>query len=363
MTIHSAKGLEFDLVILPGLGKQPSGDRSQLLYWLEQASEAQEAELLFGPIKAAGQRDDGATAAYIKGLEAKKRELETGRLLYVAATRARKQLHLLGHVALNRQGELTPPPKNSLLYSLWPVVAGEYQHCLDAGQSDAPEQVEHIPGSRYQPRPRLVADWTCPVPVAGRSPVRAVVAQPGPLEFDWVSDMARQVGVVVHRLLEYLAGAGAVDDGLTRVDGFDPTIGRMLAAEGLSGGRLEQARRRVVDALNNTLDDERGRWVLSSRHEEARSELRLTARVAGEIRHLVIDRTFVDQGGVRWVIDYKTSSHTGGNAREFLDREQERYRAQLETYAALFRESEGRPVRMALYFPLLRGWREWADTD
>jgi len=33
---------------------------------------------------------------------------------------------------------------------------------------------------------------------------------------------------------------------------------------------------------------------------------------------------------VRWIVDYKTGTHEGGDLEEFLDREQERCRAQLE---------------------------------
>jgi hypothetical protein len=43
----------------------------------------------------------------------------------------------------------------------------------------------------------------------------------------------------------------------------------------------------------------------------------------------------------------------------FLDRERERYRAQLERYARLMRGMDDHPVRLGLYFPLLGGWREW----
>ena len=63
---------------------------------------------------------------------------------------------------------------------------------------------------------------------------------------------------------------------------------------------------------------------------------------------------------MRWVVDYKTSPHEGGGLEEFLDREQLRYRAQLQRYAALARRLGPEPVRVALYFPLQRGWREWS---
>ena len=73
----------------------------------------------------------------------------------------------------------------------------------------------------------------------------------------------------------------------------------------------------------------------------------------------MIDRTFVDRDGTRWIIDYKTGTHEGGDVSGFLDEEQERYRAQLAAYAEAFRALEDRPVRTALYFPLVSdGWRE-----
>ena len=75
---------------------------------------------------------------------------------------------------------------------------------------------------------------------------------------------------------------------------------------------------------------------------------------------MAIDRTFVDAAGTRWIVDYKTSRHEGAGREEFLDREQERYRPQLERYAALMRRLGPEPVRLGLYFPLLAAWREWS---
>jgi ATP-dependent exoDNAse (exonuclease V) beta subunit len=73
----------------------------------------------------------------------------------------------------------------------------------------------------------------------------------------------------------------------------------------------------------------------------------------------VIDRSFVDDQGRRWIVDYKTSSHEGAGLDEFLDRELERYRPQLERYAELAARLGPEPVWLGLYFPLLGGWREW----
>jgi ATP-dependent exoDNAse (exonuclease V) beta subunit len=107
-----------------------------------------------------------------------------------------------------------------------------------------------------------------------------------------------------------------------------------------------------------TLDDPRARWILSP-HADAASELRLTGVIDGAIANLAVDRTFVDEQGTRWIVDYKTGMHEGGSLEAFLDREQQRYRAQLDRYAQVLHKLDGRPVRMALYFPLLQAWREW----
>lgn len=71
-----------------------------------------------------------------------------------------------------------------------------------------------------------------------------------------------------------------------------------------------------------------------------------------------------DIQGIRWIIDYKTGSHEGSDVNAFLDNEQNRYRGQLEKYAALMQQWDNQSgkrhaIRLGLYFPLIGGWREW----
>jgi ATP-dependent exoDNAse (exonuclease V) beta subunit len=128
---------------------------------------------------------------------------------------------------------------------------------------------------------------------------------------------------------------------------------------GLSpGNELSEAADRVEGALLRMLRDPKGRWILD-RHSDDECELPISGMVGGKLYETVIDRTFVDETGVRWIIDYKTGSHEGGGLEKFLDAEQERYREQLERYARLMIQRDPRPIRLALYFPLLGGWREW----
>ena len=112
---------------------------------------------------------------------------------------------------------------------------------------------------------------------------------------------------------------------------------------------------RVTSALQAALEDPRGRWILQRRDGGA-CELALTAATGELIRQARMDRTFMEDG-VRWIIDYKSSSHEGGELEAFLDNEVMRYRAQLTGYAGWF---PGEHVRLGLYFPLLGAWREVA---
>lgn len=114
---------------------------------------------------------------------------------------------------------------------------------------------------------------------------------------------------------------------------------------------------RTLRALQQTLAHETGRWILDA-HTDARCEWPLTV-AEQTARHYVIDRSFVDPKGVRWIIDYKTGEHLDGDRDAFLDSEQERYRAQLENYGRIVRALEDRPIRLALYFPLFPDWRVW----
>jgi hypothetical protein len=76
----------------------------------------------------------------------------------------------------------------------------------------------------------------------------------------------------------------------------------------------------------------------------------------GVRRRFVVDRTFTASDGTRWIIDYKATGHEGAGLKEFLDREQERYRAQLQTYG---RALSAGGAMLGLYFPVLAAWREW----
>jgi ATP-dependent exoDNAse (exonuclease V) beta subunit len=285
-------------------------------------------------------------------VERRKTEQETRRLLYVATTRARRKLHLLATIKTKEDGSLAEPMSGSFLKLLWPVVAAEFAgvaHVASVEESKKDRTIRRLPVDWRVPAAPPAIEWT-------RHEIGRI--ESAPLTFEWVGEAARHAGTALHGLLQRVAREG--------LDAWDERAVRsrhalyqsLLANFGVPPDDLADAVKRVEGALLGMLRDPKGRWILS-RHSDDECELPLTGTIAGKLYTAVIDRTFVDDKGVRWIIDYKTGSHEGGDVERFLDREMDRYREQLERYARLMMQRDHRPVRLGLYFPLLGGWREW----
>jgi ATP-dependent exoDNAse (exonuclease V) beta subunit len=361
LTIHKSKGLQFDVVIVPGLDRRGARDGKRLLQWTKLPDRSHD-NLVVAPVAPSG-GEPSPLYGWLQALEQTRLEHEHRRLLYVAATRAKRRLHLLG-VSPARVNDpsgrlkLEKPHSATALRLLWPVVESEF---VAQQTQPAADVSASVPAGPLEPPLRhLPADWLLPDCPPGPQAASAGLQSPAEraaIEFDWASESARHVGTLVHRHLERCAAMTPLpspeDDRRHDLDVI------RLAELGVPPGLRAAAAERVRRAVSATLSDPRGRWLLDATHRHSATELALTGLFDTRIISIVIDRTFVDEQGTRWIIDYKTSSHEGTGLDEFLDREQERYRAQLETYAALVRELGPEPVSVALYFPLLSAWRTW----
>lgn len=357
LTIHKAKGLEFDTVILPGLGRRPRPAEQKLLMWFEYMDRGQ-PRLLLAPIHELGGAKD-PVYEYLRKVYTVKSDHESTRMLYVAVTRARKHLHLLGNARLDQTGAaLKAPDSRALLAKIWGSVEPEFAKAL-CGQvpPDGNRESARKADSVGVPLRRLHSDWVPPDPPknidwkAVDAPADSDdvgIHQP---VFEWATELQRRVGIVVHRMLQEIEVPN-------RQELSAETIRRALESEGLDGDKLAEAASRTSRALGNAVSDVRGSWILSVHEDDAR-EYAISTVVEGRVRRFILDRTFVDPP-TRWIIDYKTSTHEGGGREVFLDNEQERYRAQLENYARAMQHVDSHPIRLGVYFPLLQGWREWA---
>src|SRR6185312_14404193 len=100
MTIHKAKGLEFDTVIVPGLDRPPHAGDKPLFAWKARA----DGTVMMAPVRATGEAREAAYD-YLRALDEAADEHEAGRLLYVAATRAARRLHLTGCAGVDVKGD------------------------------------------------------------------------------------------------------------------------------------------------------------------------------------------------------------------------------------------------------------------
>ena len=362
LTIHKAKGLQFDTVIVPGLERPGRGDERRLLQWMKLPDRPQ-SNLIVAPLASVGD-EPNVLYAWLDELEKARLRQERRRLLYVAATRAERWLHLLGTCRVTQDKktgtpQLVSPVQSTGLAILWPKVEADFTARLAeigaiAGEDEA--DIVRDPVLR-----RLPDAWRpCNLPTGPTiaTQVRTRGIETAPVEFDWASETARHVGTVVHRELQRLARG---DPGPSPDD--PRTLARFsteLSELGVPADRRAAAAARVLAAVLHARADERGRWLLDPEHREAASELALSGQVDGEVVDAIIDRTFIDGDGTRWIVDYKTGTHEGAGLDAFLDSEQARYRPQLERYAKLVRHLGPERVRVGLYFPLLAAWREWS---
>ncbi|MCC6194641.1 MAG: UvrD-helicase domain-containing protein [Burkholderiales bacterium] len=346
MTLFKAKGLEFDTVVLPGIAEARGGADRDLLKW-----RVREGGLLIATLRARGGGED-AVYRYLQWLADEEGEHELGRILYVGATRARRRLHLVATARRDDAGGWKEPEKGSLLRKLWDALAAER-----GTPPDVAPQADDTP-RESPPLRRLRSAWQPPaLPPAAPAPPPVSPVTPPP--FEWAHATASAVGTVSHRLLAQVAREGLPSFDDTRIASLAARVRTELIGEGVEAGELAGATASVMAVLRAIRGDPRARWLFDSAHAEQASEWALAGVDAGSVVHVTLDRSFVT-GGVRWIVDFKTGHHEGAGTEAFLDRERERYREQLERYARIVRALDPRPIRLGLYYPLVRdGWREW----
>ena len=349
LTLHGAKGLEWDLVILPGLNRKPRGDDKELLYWLPFTAADNREQVLLAPLRAAWEPSNNGLIDLIRNERSKREAFEQQRLLYVAATRARERLVL--SAAFNPDRKSVKPTGGSLLERMWPRVATEFLAALEAAdQTDAinrgtvelPNQDLCRAPAGWEPAFGAALHWRPKLPPREREIE---------IEFNWAGSQARRSGQVLHQLLEQVGRIG-----IERLDGahrqtLDERIPQLLRALGTGPAMLNDLVAQVRGAFEQTLDSATGRWILSGEHADGACELALSGIVDGTLVNAIIDRTFIDRNGTRWIIDYKSGYHAGGNLDAFLENEAARYRGQLMLYQRLFEQMGETDIKTALYLP------------
>ena len=360
MTIHKSKGLEFDTVIVPGLHRDTGGNESSLLRWDQVVLADGREHLLVAPIKSRTASDAAPTAYdYLRRLEDGRSAHEDERLLYVAATRAVRNLHLVG-VALadeTKDDGLKAPASGTLLDLLWAnTAAAAFRSAFDAGLLAESRQTTLDAASFVPDLLRLRAPALNDIFI--NSEVKLPAASNDNLSEESESRIEAAVGTLVHRALELIARDGLAAWSIERITSLQPAYQRWLQQQGQPHAEAVNGAQQVVAALCVTLNSIAGQWVLGQQ-QEAAAEAAWSSQgedvtpqgdfLRGAVNH-VIDRIFV-VAGERWIVDYKTVQQPVNASADFLEQRAESYRPQLARYASLFADA-GLPLRLAIFYPV-----------
>ncbi|HBY56012.1 MAG TPA: ATP-dependent helicase, partial [Coxiellaceae bacterium] len=346
MTIHKAKGLEFDHVIIPGINRTTRLDERKLMLWFERPKLHHGSSLLLAPIGASGNNDD-PVYQYLQVVEQKKGFYETGRLLYVAMTRAKKSINIVGCI------KKTKEEKNSITHNIQSnSLLEQLKTCFDEDWIKEEPLAYHprTPLSEIQPKiSRLSKEWQLPInieiPPSNNSP-----------KWQLIDNQKTIIGTVIHYCLRQVSESNLETWDSNHIIKQQPYWHKLLQQAGYID--TDHGLKLINDAITLTLKDERGRWILMP-HEKAASELAITTKINNKFENYIIDRTFIDENGVRWIIDYKVSQPTTKNIEEFLNQELVKYSEQLKNYAQSMTALEpGKTIKLGLYFPLFSGWVE-----
>ncbi len=422
LTIHKAKGLEWDVVLVPSLERRPAADRSRLLTWSEleplESFGDTAAHLMLAPIAAKGENIDPLTR-WLNGLHRAREAAERKRLFYVACTRARQELHLFAAPQLTSSGDISLRT-DSLLHAAWPAAQPNFASPasmadtklgapfiapLSDAMSGSNTRVSEPSGDLDLAAAAVSHSNLQRLPLAFDPAARFAAARLHKLPYgdpdsDTASSQAlfsrpegsfaaRSFGNVVHAALDAFADRIAIGTSpaalLAELPNWAPRIAALLRADGLAQATVNRLARDTRNALENALRDPDGLWLLAPNSCSA-NEYALTAwpeahgskeQAASRPVSIRIDRIFragpephAPGDDILWIVDYKTSAHSLSGLDDFLAAQRATYAPQLETYARILTQlpyPPSRPapkeVRLALYYPTLPRLLWWPLTN
>ncbi|MFK7731909.1 MAG: UvrD-helicase domain-containing protein [Pseudomonadales bacterium] len=346
MTMHKAKGLEFDSVILPALDLGVKSEGAELLTWTEQFVSPTESTLLLG-LPENSKQHTPTMYDYVREQNRTQSAHEAARLLYVACSRARKRLYLY------RGYDSARPEHNtatSLAALLWPNLSVAVNGLDDSSivKSATPNVASEVLHTQQRVLPNLAQLEQLQVDknVIDTS-VQKQFAK-GENTVDWTTSfesentVERCVGVVVHRNLQQWINDGTDVYWRTTENERRIVLQTQLRSSGL-GKTLNDAVDWVEKALRAAKSDHVNQWLF----EGGLAEVELRVSDEQVLRSIVIDRQVEDADGNEWIVDYKTHLNESAS-KEDLEERALTYLPQLRMYQQAFTTQR----RLAVYFVL-----------
>lgn len=367
MTIHNAKGLEFDFVIIPGLDRSPRSDDNALLIWKEHLTPRGEEKLLLSILNRKG-GDADPIYQYLKHEAGMRSRLENTRLLYIAITRAAKKTFLLAHLQ-STKGKIKAPANSSLLSTIWqhienpdPEIAVEIRQLEKVNFNSDTKNFSHHADTESISIRRLKSHWRNPLdshfrPNVNQAPEKNILLKDS---HNHQNLPAKRIGDIIHDCLKIKVERN-ID--LLSHGKLEENWRNRLKPVCVSDNQIKESIATIKRSLKNCIEHPRADWLFSHSHLASSCELPLSDYRHAWRREFIIDRTFIDNENVRWIIDYKSSSvNARQNLEDFLQEQVQLYGPQLENYARLFEAMEDRLVKSALFFTAIPYWHEIQRT-
>lgn len=349
MTIHKSKGLEFDHVFLPGLARTSRADDKSLLLWHQRLNQQGENKLFLATLSATGSEDNNLYNL-LRFEKAEKSRLESTRLLYIGVTRAMKSVYLSATLA-DKDGEAAAPGSRTLLATIWENLA-------EAAVNYLPIRSMSMPFERQDPlqlSPTLLrlpseAFTASDSAENTETPAADEINEPTQVALAVDNQLQIEVGNLVHEALQnYLSNKQLLD--ADNLAGLKSYWKRRLDAFSFDSNETKNAMTRIEQSLRNTLQDSTLSWIFDHEQEQSAAELPLQSYANDYVHTHVIDRTFIDKDGVRWIIDYKSSQPSSNQSLEsFLAEQVALYSGQLARYRNLFKNEANKGLKTALLF-------------
>jgi ATP-dependent helicase/nuclease subunit A len=396
MTIHEAKGLEFEVVIVPELQAGAGNNKAELLSWLERGlvPDADESdaitEFLVAPLPPKG-TDRGAAKAWVDRVRRERERFEARRVLYVAATRAREELHLFARPSYKSTDGVPTDlamPRESLLLTAWPALEAEVRGRFDewsAARAAAaePSTIESL-AATGESEMRVVPPIPKPTRMRRLSPgfrsesaeFSSAVEEPsvgaGRLyERHEGGLVSRALGIAVHELFQrfaQLVAAESSEVAIQSLGGLLPRVGANVRAAGIDANHADRIAAQALEMVLRAAEDPQAQWILAA-HADAANEARWTGAVAGSLRTVQVDRVFragsapqsTADDSTWWIIDYKTAHGGGLDSKAALAALRSEFAPQIEAYGKVLRNLHGADaiMRGGLYYPRMALFDWW----
>jgi len=243
-----------------------------------------DVDLVVAPMPPKGQhkKDQPTPYTYLQSLDKERAAHEDKRVLYVAATRAERHLHLLGTVNLDKN-EQPKPTKNTFLETLWPIVSEEFNK-VAALNAESTEGVEVAAAKLEDFVPKLVrlANPVIPEVLGGEiPPSEASTSNQDEEAVALKPSMEASIGTLTHRYLELIATHQLDTWTYDQIASLKPVMRHWFAQQGHALEAASDGADMVASLLQTTLESSDGRWVLAAR-----------AQAGHEQEILFMDNTF-----------------------------------------------------------------------